>query len=310
MDFLNETPPASDGFELPPLAMLMLLIVATMLGALLGSGLAMWWSNMQGFDLHILISSLDESSPRPERDTVRMVNFFSHLASFTLPAVLVSVLAYRQNWFRYFKLDKLPGSAILIAGIVFVVASFPFVQLTYWINSELPLPAWATDLEKRAEEMIKGILVMESPAELLLNLLIIAVLPAIGEELLFRGVVQQQLQRALRNPVLAIWITAVIFSAIHMQFVGFIPRLILGATLGYLFYWTKNLWIPILAHFATNAMQVIAQYVTGGKLTQIELEKPDSANWLAGLISLAITVGLGYYLWQKNRPQNRYSDAP
>jgi len=152
--------------------------------------------------------------------------------------------------------------------------------------------------------MIKGILVMNDPGEFLLNLLVIAVLPAIGEELLFRGIVQQQLQRALRRPAVAIWLTAIIFSAIHMQFAGFIPRLILGATLGYLFFWTKNLWMPILAHFATNAVQVIAQYVSGGKLSQAELEKPDVTDWLLGILSLILTVGIGYYLWRMKRARD------
>ena len=301
MDFSNETPTPPSAYELPPFVVLLLLVVAALIGAGIGGGLAYGWANWQGLDLQTLISGLSESSPRPERDAVRMVNFLSHLASFTLPAIMVAMLAYRNRWISYFKLNRSPGSAIFVLGIFFVLVSFPFVQLTYWLNQQLPLPSWATQMETAAEEMIKGILVMESPAELLFNILVVGVLPAIGEELLFRGVVQQQLQRAFNRPVLAIWLTALVFSAIHMQFAGFIPRMVLGAVLGYLFYWSKSLWVPILAHFVTNSMQVVAQYVSGGKLTQMELDKPESANWIAGIVSLAATIALGYYLWKKHQ---------
>ncbi|MBK7870640.1 MAG: CPBP family intramembrane metalloprotease [Saprospiraceae bacterium] len=312
MDFQNETPPASNSFEWPPFVVLLLLVVAAMVGGAIGGGLAYGWTTMQGIDLQALINDFGENSPRNERDAIRIVNLLSHFASFTLTSLAVGLLVYRKRWISYFMLEKFPNSTVLITGILFIIVAFPLVQLSYWINSQLPMPIWATDLEKAAEEMIKGILVMNDPGEFLLNLLIIAVLPAIGEELLFRGIVQQQLQRALSRPAVAIWLTAIIFSAIHMQFAGFIPRLILGATLGYLFYWTKNLWMPILAHFATNAMQVIAQYASGGKLSQAELEKPDGANWLLGILSLMLTLGIGYYLWrrksQRDAETERLSD--
>ncbi|MDX1941976.1 MAG: type II CAAX endopeptidase family protein [Saprospiraceae bacterium] len=301
MDFQNETPPASNSFEWPPFVVLLLLVVATIVGSLIGGGLAYSWARMQGFDLQTLIHDFDKNSPGNERDALRIVNLLSHFASFTLSSLAVVLLVYKKRWISYFQLQKLPNSSILIVGIFFILVAFPLVQLTYWLNSQLPMPTWATDLEKAAEEMIKGILVMKTPGEFVLNLLVIAVLPAIGEELLFRGIVQQQLQRALNRPVLAIWLTAIIFSAIHMQFAGFIPRVVLGATLGYLFYWTKNLWMPILAHFITNAMQVIAEYASGGKLSQAELEKPDGANWALGILSLVLTVAIGYYLWWTKR---------
>jgi len=96
--------------------------------------------------------------------------------------------------------------------------------------------------------------------ELLLNLVVIALLPALGEELIFRGIIQQKLAASWQQPQLAIWATAIIFSSIHLQFQGFFPRVLLGAALGYLFMWTRNLWIPIFAHFVFNASQILVQY--------------------------------------------------
>lgn len=304
MDSFNETTPPSDRSIMPPYMVLLLLVLAALIGALLGSSLAYGWLSMQGLDAQSTIMGLNESSPRNIRDAVRMVNVLNHFAAFTLPSLVVVLIVYRDKWWHYLQLNEYPTLRILALGVLFVVFSFPFAQLAYWINMQLPLPDWMLQLEDSTEQMIKGLLVMEHPGELLFNLLVIAVLPAIGEELLFRGVVQQQLARWI-NPVLAIWVTAILFSAIHMQFAGFFPRMLLGAVLGYVFYWSRSLWLPIAAHFVTNGMQVIGVYVMGDEMAQLEMEAPASANWASGLISLVITIGMGYILWlysKENKP--------
>ena len=156
-------------------------------------------------------------------------------------------------------------------------------------------------MEATAEGMLRSLLVMESPAELLLNLLVMAVLPAIGEELLFRGVLQQKIERLSQRPHLAIWSTAFVFSAIHMQFEGFLPRMLLGAALGYLFYWTRNLWVPIVAHFVFNGAQVAAQYFAREQFGQLELEQAESPHWLAAAVGLAVMVWCGQWIIQNRR---------
>jgi membrane protease YdiL (CAAX protease family) len=100
----------------------------------------------------------------------------------------------------------------------------------------------------------------------------------------------------LGNAIPAIWIAGLIFSAIHLQFEGFLPRLLLGAVLGYLFYWSRNLWIPILAHFVFNASQVLAQYFYGDQISALEAAEMDDPNWAFGLISLAALIFIGYLI--------------
>ncbi len=297
MDSFNETTPPSDRSMMPPFMVLVLLVLAALIGALLGSSLAYGWLSMSGMDAQQTIAGLNEDSPRSVRDAVRMVNLLNHFAAFTLPSLVVVLIAYKDQWWHYLKLNQRPTGRWLLLGVLFVVFSFPMAQLAYWLNMQLPLPDWMLQMEDSTGRMIRGLLVMADPGELLFNLLIIAVLPAIGEELLFRGVVQQQLQRWLQ-PVSAIWITAILFSAIHLQFAGFFPRMLLGAVLGYVFYWSRNLWLPIAAHFVMNGMQVIGVYFMGDEMAQLEMEPPASANWASGLISLVITIGLGYVLWQ------------
>ena len=98
---------------------------------------------------------------------------------------------------------------------------------------------------------------------MLFNLFMIAVLPAIGEEFIFRGVFQKILYNLIKNNHLAVWMTAFIFSAIHLQFYGFIPRLILGLAFGYLFLWSRTIWLPVIAHFVNNAVPTIGAWLSG-----------------------------------------------
>ncbi len=96
--------------------------------------------------------------------------------------------------------------------------------------------------------------------ELIIALFVIAVLPAIGEELVFRGLIQNELKRLTQNVHVAIWVSALLFSAFHLQFFGFVPRLLLGALFGYLYYWSGNLSMAVLAHFTNNAVAVFSLY--------------------------------------------------
>lgn len=90
------------------------------------------------------------------------------------------------------------------------------------------------------------------------NILVIALLAALTEEFLFRGAIQRIIEKWTANYHIVIWTAAIVFSAIHLQFYGFVPRMLLGAYFGYLLYWTKSIWAPVLAHFINNAVAVIA----------------------------------------------------
>jgi membrane protease YdiL (CAAX protease family) len=140
---------------------------------------------------------------------------------------------------------------------------------------------------------------VDSVGGLLVNIGLIAIVPAVGEELFFRGIIQQVLQTNLKSHA-AVWITAIIFSTIHFQFFGFIPRVLMGAFLGYLLVWTKNMWVPIIAHFANNAVAVLFYYFKGeGNTFDIEnIGKSDT--YLIGIVSL-IAVLLLIYLFRKRQ---------
>ena len=106
-------------------------------------------------------------------------------------------------------------------------------------RESIPLAGWMKTAEDSTAEIMKEVLTMETPLIFIVNLLLIAITPAIGEELLFRGVIQGGLQKKLSNPHVAILIASILFSAFHMQFEGFLPRMVLGMVLGYSFYLSK-----------------------------------------------------------------------
>jgi len=117
----------------------------------------------------------------------------------------------------------------------------------------------------------------DSFGEMLLALVIIGVFPAIGEELVFRGLLQHKLQTATKNAHLAIWISAFIFGAFHMQFFGVVPRILLGALFGYIYLYSGNIWYPILAHFVNNGLAVIVMYLGPKYIDDFDATEVDTA---------------------------------
>jgi len=140
------------------------------------------------------------------------------------------------------------------------------------------------------EEFTLKLVNVHSISDLLFNFLLIAVIAGLGEELFFRGILQKIFSE-WRNAVLAIWLAAFVFSAIHLQFYGFFPRMLLGAFFGYLLYWSGNLWLPILAHTINNGLAVIFYYLkfNGYQVVDIDTIGTNETVYL-GVISAVLTA--------------------
>jgi len=286
------------------------LLLGMLLGMLLGNGLIIGIGMAGGMDLQQLSGQQGGVSDDRFRFFLRWSNAVAHLCTFTLPALTLGFLFYRRQMWRGLALHRAPSMVQLPLSLLLILASFPLTQLTYWLNRQLPLPQWVMDMEDSATTLIESVMQMNSPAELLLNLLVIAVLPAVGEELIFRGLIQKRLQRLFTNPHLAVWVTAIIFSAIHLQFAGFLPRLLLGALLGYLFLWTRNLWIPVAVHFFFNGAQVAAQYFMGGEVDPTEAEQMNAPLLISGLVSLLAVLGIArFFPRSPYQPEEEQSDG-
>ncbi|MEL6536467.1 MAG: CPBP family intramembrane glutamic endopeptidase [Bacteroidota bacterium] len=187
---------------------------------------------------------------------------------------------------------------------------FPFLivnaQLIQW-NQGLDLSflgalgEWAVATEKQMAEQTEFMTQMDGLGDAILLTIMIAVLPAIGEEIAFRGLLQNYIHRASGNAHIAVWGAAIVFSAIHMQFLGFFPRMALGVLFGYLFIWSGRLWVAMLAHFLNNFITVLLVYSQQHGMIEDVTESPELMPLLPTLIAVGAVAGLGYYYWNYYR---------
>jgi len=199
-------------------------------------------------------------------DGLKLFQLFSAVGLFIVPPIFYGLFTSKKlfNKLSLVKQTK-PINYLLI--LLLMIISTPFISWVIESNANMILPEfmsgieqWMRNSESQAEELTRAFLTFNGVGSLFYILVIVAVVPAIGEELLFRGVLQKIFISWTKNPHIGIWLTAILFSALHMQFFGFFPRLLLGLMFGYIFYWSESLWLPILGHFINNGSVVVASY--------------------------------------------------
>lgn len=228
---------------------------------------------------------------------LRLIQGVTSAGAFIAPPLILAA-AERKYKLGYLRSDKPFSIALIGLTIIIMFVSAPFLEWVIKLNQEMHLPGflkgmedWMRNKENLLDQLTKQLLVMHSVSDLLVNLLIIALIPAIGEEFIFRGCIQNIFTRLTSNSHWGIWIAAIIFSAIHVQFFGFFPRMLLGVLFGYLFVWSRSIWIPATAHFINNGTAVITAYVyqKQGKPLD-ELDKAQGGSVLIVSVSIIITV--------------------
>jgi membrane protease YdiL (CAAX protease family) len=158
---------------------------------------------------------------------------------------------------------------------------------------------WMKKSEESAGELTKFLTDFKTPSQLIVAMIVVAVLAGVSEELLFRGVLQNITLRAFGNPHVAIWFAAFVFSFIHLQFYGFFPRMFLGALFGYLYYWTKNIWVPVFAHFVNNGFTLLMAYLYSTKAVEVNIEDTKSVPLTMAIGSLLLTAMIMRWFWGK-----------
>lgn len=200
---------------------------------------------------------------------------------------------------------------MLFIGVALMFVSLPVTNLLTAWNEKMNFGATFESLEtmlKQMEDMAgdltERMLKVDTIGGLLVNLLVIALIPAIGEELTFRGVVQQSLVKGCKNAHVGIILSAAIFSFIHFQFYGFLPRMFLGIILGYMFYYSGSLWTSILMHFINNGTAVVVAYLEQKGLSQVDAEHFGATEsvWMI-VASAVVTLGL---LFLSNKIKQKY----
>jgi membrane protease YdiL (CAAX protease family) len=217
----------------------------------------------------------------------------------------------RKSITRFFPREKEIAKVLILIpllGICFLVAISP---ITEWnMNFQFPefmkeFGDWARVQEDKLMEMTKVLTNFDSPSSFIIGLIVVAVLPGIGEELVFRGLIQNELWRGTKNIHIAIWASAFLFSAIHIQFFGFVPRLLLGALFGYMYYWSGNLLVPMIAHFFHNGFTLTMIYLYNQGSTDINIDSEESAPVLLVALCGVATFVLLYYFRRNYTPEPR-----
>jgi len=280
--------PFSDKSEAPG-HLFLATLVSFFICAMLMTGVTVAFNSMDWIDLSMIGETNNSIT---ERQQLRSYLLLSNLIPFACTALLALIFIFRRQWVKAAGLSSgpLPGSFMYAA--LFFFFALPFVAWLAYLNMQIPLPDWMQASEENTDALLKGILTMDNLPEFLMAFLTVAVTPAIGEELLMRGVLQRRVfQPWFGNHHAAIWAAAILFSAIHVEFAGFVPRLLLGLLLGYGYAWSGSLWVPILLHLLFNGLQVSVAYVTGEFDPSAEIGTVPP--WWAGLISLGLVILIG-----------------
>ena len=256
-----------------------------------------------GFEIFRDMTALDDlSNPR----TIAILKYFqvvNQIGIFILPALFYAQLENRDVS-GYLRLKGRININYLIISVFIIAASIPAINWLVEANEQMRLPEalsgveqWMRESEDRAKVLTDSFLNVNTVGGLVINLIIIALLAAVGEEFLFRGVILRIFNDWSQNVHLSVILSAILFSAIHFQFYGFFPRLFLGIMFGYIFLWTGAIWITVVLHFLFNGLTVVAYYLYNTGMIETDIDAiGTSANTIVLIGSVVSTVVLLTYL--------------
>ena len=234
---------------------------------------------------------------------IRIATVIQDLFLFITPAIITAIIITRLPA-RFLAVDSKPGLFPLLLAFLALICSIPFMNSLISWNEGIELPGFLKQLEemmRQAEDSAKAtvelLLGNNSIGATVISILIVGVLAGFSEEIFYRGTFQRLLSTGGINIHVSIWLVAFIFSAMHLQFYGFFPRLLLGAFFGYLLYWTQNLWIPVILHILNNTL-----YIVGNKFVSAEKEFDFNTFGTTDVIlvisSIILTSGCLYFLYR------------
>ena len=275
-----------------------ILLIVGLAFQFLGAFLAAW---IYGFKMNDILSLESFDDPQYVAAS-KLIQIMGSLGTFIIPAFLFSYL-FAGDFFSYYGFRDPAGKLAIALIVVMMVSVIPFINYLAEINMRMEFPIRVVDrilrsLEGEAEKIMRAFTATRTIWGLLVNLLMIGILAAVGEELIFRGLLQRLLTDLVKNVHIAIIITAILFSAFHFQFFSFLPRFILGMILGYLMVLGRSIWFPIIAHFVNNAMGVIYYYFNSRGSADDMLEEIGTSRMmpLTALVSLFLFT-LFFVLW-------------
>ncbi len=239
---------------------------------------------------------------------IRLMQIMGTFSILFVPVIFYTIICNGKNMFwlgfnKYFSIKQIAlGFAIIFTANML---AGPMQDLSEKVLSYYPsINTVAKNLENAYNDQVNMLSHLQGAADFFLALVIMAFLPALFEEMFFRGALQQLLSKWWKQPLAAIIVTSVIFSMIHMSIYLFLSRLVLGFALGWMYHATKNIWVNTIAHFLNNAMAVIQMYIMSGTKNKIDVSKLDpKIPWWLGVFSLLFLV----YLFTALRKQSEHN---
>ncbi|MHA6248712.1 lysostaphin resistance A-like protein [Pontibacter sp. CAU 1760] len=293
--------------DLHPFWVLLLLLVfmagGYFVATFLVSLLAKW---IFGISVFQLMEVVTDPAAHPQGPGVMLLlqavlQFISFIIG---PIILLRTIGYNLDSYLNWKV-KPQLWLVLLSGLLIVMIMPANSAVINW-NANLDFPAfmdgferWARQQEDQLAEIMKLITRFDTVTDLLVGLVVFALIPAIGEEIVFRGITQRQFHRWLGNMHVAIWLAALIFGAIHVQFFGFVPRVLLGALFGYLYFWSGRMVVPVVAHFVNNGFTVVMLYLYQTKTVDADIESTESMPLYLIFLSIVLSAAVIYYLYQQ-----------
>ncbi|MGC9150206.1 MAG: CPBP family intramembrane glutamic endopeptidase [Microbacter sp.] len=228
------------------------------------------------------------------------------------PFVLVWIL--KQPVAKTLMIHRIASHQLWMLTLLSMLVIQPFINLLGDWNAHLALPAglswledWMKQMEAMNDALVNRFLFVHHWTGLLFNVVLIAFIPALAEEFFFRATVQRIFSEKLNTHV-AVWLTAIIFSAVHMEFYGFLPRMLLGAYLGYLFVWSGTIWLPVIAHFTNNAVGVLIGYQIANHQGYDFLNQLGTHSyWSLSLIGMALFIPMAFLVYRETKPKSEHS---
>lgn len=272
-----------------------ILAALVVIGLIVGSVIGLLYAIISGNDIMSL-------------NSLRFMQISSQIFTFVLPPILYAMLVKE----RPFKSLGFSKSTILwlILGVAMMYTILPLNSIfTEW-NANIKFPESLASLEKlmqdlqeRATEVMEKFVNVDTIGGLIINLFMIAGLAALGEELLFRSVIQTSLIRICKNAHIGIFIASAIFSLFHMEFYGLLPRLVLGLLMGYMYYYSRSIWIPMAMHFANNGTIVFLYYLNNIGAINIDVESFGETNIFVLILSIIAMVALFWFTIKLNKKE-------
>lgn len=291
------------------LLLLLMVLFFLILGSMVTFLLAMPVFNLDLGTLYTLLQ-------HPEPGNVLIIKFFQIIQSvflFLLPALLAAWL-FSQHTLQYLRADRKASVYTLLLVFLSIFLAVPLMNAVTELNARLDLPVWLDGLESRIKAMEENaanlttlFLESNSYSDLAVNFIMIAILPALGEEFLFRGVLQRLFTEWTRNYHVGIILSAFLFSFIHFQFYGFLPRLLLGLYFGYLLVWSASIWVAVAGHLVNNGLAVLYYHFAAHPMGDTYMDKvgttPEGHYMLYGSVFFTVVI-IGLIFLHERRGRN------